>query len=202
QFAQVQAACKAVLTQLRAHEARDALTVGKPEQTIVWFDEEFKIWCRIRLDWLVDWQNEHNVRIQNFYDLKTTTDANPQKWVRRLFDLGADIQAAFYSRGIKAVLGINNPLFRFIVVEVDPPNAISGVQLSPSALEFAHAKTAKAMNLWSVHLTGGRSPWPGYPPFVHHVDAPPWKTQQFEERQFLDEQRKQFEDSVTVLGAG
>lgn len=194
QMAAVQAACAAVYRQLRDHEAKDALSKGRPEMTVIWNDGG--IAARARLDWLPDDAEKTGV----VYDLKTTTDANPQVWQRRLFDLGADIQAVWYARGLRAVLGIANPVFRFIVVECDPPHALSVVQLSPSALDLATRKVDEAMALWAECLAENR--WPGYPPFVFHVDSPPWKAQQFEDRQQVNARAEEFRDNLTILGAG
>jgi len=194
QMSRVQAACAAVFRQLKTHEAKDALTAGKPEQTILWFDEEFKIWVRIKLDWLPNSPGTF------YYDAKSSGDANPIIWTRRLFDLGADIQAVLYSRGIKAVLKIDRPIFRFIVIEADAPHAMSVVQLSPSALDLATRKVSEGMALWAKCLTTDR--WPGYPGFVFHVDSPPWKAQQFEDRQQVNARAEEFKDSLTILGGG
>jgi len=200
QMEDVRRACQAVRLQLRHHEASDALTAGKAEQTLIWQEREPPIWCRAKLDWLPNNRMAKSYAGLPIYDLKTTTDANPQIWVHKLFDLGADIQAVFYSRGIHAVLGISNPIFRFVVIENAPPFALSVIQLSPSALDLAARKVDDAMRLWAKCLKDDL--WPGYDPYVFHVDSPPYQTQRFEERQLLREQRKQFDEGTTILGAG
>ena len=176
QWERVRAACDSVHRELGHHEAADALSSGSPEVTLIW--REGPSWCRARLDWLPD-------RGTVYYDLKTTTDANPEAWKRRLFDLGADVQAAFYRRGIRAVLKIEQPTFRFVVVEAKEPFAVSVVQLSPSALDLAERKVADAIRIWQACEAAGK--WPGYPPLVHHVDAPTW----IEQRQMDKETRRQ-----------
>jgi hypothetical protein len=178
----------AIKAQLKAHEAHDAITRGKPEQTMVW--EEGETWCRGLLDWL-----PHTGHV--FYDLKSTgQSANPQEWTRALYNQGADIQCAFYRRGIRKLLKIDNPIFRFIVVEVDAPYALSVIQLSPSALDLAERKVDEAISAWAKCMKEGT--WPGYPPFVQHVDAPAWRQMQYEERRVAQEAAS----DLTILGAG
>ncbi len=103
---------------------------GDCEQSIFW--QESGVWCRARLDWkpATVYSFAHI-----FDDLKTTDgSANPEAWAaRQMFSIGADIQAAFYRRGIRATLGIEEPVFRFIVCEQNPPFAISIVEPSPRA---------------------------------------------------------------------
>ena len=180
----------AITGQLRDHEARDAMTAGKPEQVIVWREDES--WCRCRLDWL---PNKGNI----FYDLKSTAQsAHPQDWVRALYNQGADLQSAFYRRGIKSVLGIADPIFRFVVVEIEPPYALTVLQLSPSALDLADRKVEYAIATWAKCLR--ENTWPGYGNRVFHVDAPAWKAMQFEERAVAREIAA--DEALTILGAG
>jgi hypothetical protein len=78
------------------------LTGGKAEQTIVWREGKGRdsVMCRGLVDWLRD-------DLVAFDDLKTTTrGAHPLRWSeRRVWDLGLDVQGAFYQRGLKAITG-------------------------------------------------------------------------------------------------
>lgn len=172
----VQAMVEAVRAQLEQHEeARGAFTKGRPEQTLIW--REGGIWCKARLDWLPD---EGSV----FDDFKTTGNAAPDAWGDRVaFETGADLQAALYSRGIRAVLG-REPIFRFVVAEVEPPHAMTVCQMTPAALAMADRKLDFALALWRRCLETGV--WPGYPGRVCHIDPPPWV-----ERRWLEEEERQ-----------
>lgn len=168
QFEHVQAIVRAGRAQLARHrDAADAFLAGDPERTLIWKEGtgDDAVWCRCRLDWLPD---QGTV----FHDFKSTTDASPDVWQRRCFDLGADIQAAFYLRGIKAVLGIPHAEFRFVVQEVEPPYALSVIALMPSALKMADSKVAAAIELWRRCLKSNT--WPGYASRTAFIDAPPW----------------------------
>jgi hypothetical protein len=177
-LATVKAMAGACRSQLARHEeAADAFLFGKPEQTLVW--QEGEIWCRLRLDWLPAGGNV-------FYDYKSTgASANPEIWgQRQCFDMAFDVQAAFYRRGIKAVLGIEEAHFRFVVQEQDPPYAVSVIELAPAAINTADRKVAHALDLWRWCLSHDR--WPGYPKRVAYVDAPVWAERKWLEREERD----------------
>ena len=150
---------------LAAKTAAFLMGAGKPEQSLIW--QEDGVWCRARLDWHPDSGNI-------FHDLKTTDgSANPESWAaRHMFAIGADIQAAFYRRGIRAVLGIQEPVFRFVVAEQNPPYAISIVEPSPRAYELADHKVNHALALWKQALATNN--WPAYPLAAYCADPPAW----------------------------
>lgn len=138
---------------------------GKPEQTLIW--EEDGVTCRALLDWLRD-------DYAAIDDLKTTSaSANPDTWTRRtLFAIGADIQTAFYLRGLKAVTGVESTL-RYIVQETFPPYALSVVSLGPDVLAFADAKVDHAINRWRECLAA--DVWPAFPTEVCYAELPGWE---------------------------
>lgn len=160
----MQAMVEAIRDQLAAHDADPPLfDAGKPEQTLVWRDKGTGVLCRARLDWLRD----DRAAID---DLKTTgASANPHDWGRRTFwSIGADIEARFHARGIKALTG-KEPLFRFAVVENQPPYCLSVVDLAPSAVELADEKINVALALWKQCFESGQ--WPGYPTGVASIET-------------------------------
>lgn len=138
---------------------------GKPEQTLVW--EERGVTCRSRLDWLRD---DH----LSIDDLKTTArTANPVDWNQNtLWNIGADIQVAFYLRGLKKVTGIRDAMFRYVIAEASPPYAISVLSPAPSMLELGKAKVERAIDMWRECVA--KDEWPGYPDSVYHAEPPPY----------------------------
>lgn len=153
------------------------LTAGQPEQTLVW--EERGVTCRARADWL---HSDHSA----IDDLKTTgRTANPLTWSRQsLWSIGADIQAAFYLRGLQALTG-RKAEFRWCVAETAPPYAVSVISLAPDALTLADAKIDRALETFAWCLNEDR--WPGYPPRVCSVETPVWEEQRWWEREQLQE---------------
>ena len=84
------------------------------------------------------------------YDYKTTeASANPHAFVRTFYGCGYDFRAAWYARGIKAVLGIEEPAVRFVVQEVSPPYKIAVFQLTPYAMSYAMDRVERAIKLWT-----------------------------------------------------
>ena len=121
--------------------------------------------CRAMLDWL------HSDRLL-IDDLKTTGDASPAKVERHLFAMGYDIRAAFYVRAVECEYGVT-PGFRWVFVETKPPYPVSIFQLSPEAMDAAHAKVDAAISIWKECLE--RHEWPAYSRELHTVNLPPWQ---------------------------
>lgn len=171
QWAEVQAMCAATREQLSAVDVDPPLfRDGNPEETLVW--EEEGVLCRARLDWLRD-------DFAACDDFKTTSrSANPESWSRTLFSIGADVQAAFYLRGLMAISG--DAVFRWCVQETFPPYALSVVTLAPGAMALAEAKVDHALKVWKECLE--TDTWPAYPTRVAYADAPPWEMTRWLER--------------------
>jgi hypothetical protein len=152
----------AVRDQLSARDDDPPLFAdGKPEQTLIW--RENGVLCRARLDWLHD-------DLRTVDDLKTSgQSANPVDYSRRTFwSIGADVQARFYARGIKALTG-DYPAFRFCVIETTAPFCLSVLDLAPSTVELADQKIDRALELWKRCLESGE--FPGYPSGIASVEV-------------------------------
>lgn len=178
QWSDLSAMVVATHWQLAKFAVRPSMFVdGKPEQTLVW--EEDGVWCRARCDWL-----HHDYSAID--DLKTTSrSANPERWTRGpLFDHGADIQAAFYLRGLKAITGVDAE-FRWCVVESSPPYALSVIAPGPDVLALANVKVDWALATWRECLRSGD--WPAYETRVCYAQTQPWMENQWLERQAREE---------------
>lgn len=139
-------------------------THGDPEQMLVW--QENGVTCRCLIDWLA-----HDRSVVD--DYKTTAaSADPAKWTRTMFGMGADIQVAFYLRGL-AALG-HDPVWRYVVQENYPPYALSVVTPSREIIDVGAAKVDHAIGLWRRCLAENR--WPGYTRDVVELSLPPWET--------------------------
>jgi hypothetical protein len=151
-------------------------TAGQPEVTLVWKDDHDVI-CRARLDWLRDDYTAID-------DYKTTSaSADPRKWERTMYGIGADVQVAFYMRGVERITGVR-PSFRYVVQETYPPYEFSVVGLAPSALALAEDKVEKALALWATCLE--RDFWPGYPTELASIEVPTWEETRWLERSSED----------------
>jgi hypothetical protein len=156
---------RATHTQLDAHAADPPLFVdGACEQALVW--KENGITCRSRVDWLRDDRTAID-------DLKTTSaSADPERWSRTLFSIGADVQTAFHLRGVRALTG-QEAVMRYVVQETYPPYALSVCALGPAALAVGNDKVERAIALWRRCLE--RDEWPAYPTEIAYAELPPWE---------------------------
>lgn len=143
-------------------------TKGTAEHVIRWTENGAD--CRALLDWLRD-------DLTFIDDLKTTVDASPAKFARHIFNMGYDIQAAFYTRAVlrgtpKGVYQNAEPVFRWVVVETKPPYPVTIHTLSDRAMASAQVKVDTAIQLWNECTSSGV--WPAYPNSVQEVDIPGW----------------------------
>lgn len=178
QWEEVQAMVRAISQQLASHEARPALfTEGKPEQTLTWVEDG--VTCRARLDWLRD-------DLTFIDDLKTTSrSAHPEAYSRALFNVGGDIQAAYYLRGLTHSTGAFDARFRWVVCECQPPYALSVSTPGPGVLMLANRKIDHAIEVWKRCLESGA--WPAYDKRVATAELPPWEEARWLEREVLEE---------------
>lgn len=140
-------------------------TDGKPEQTLIW-QERNGVWCRARPDWL-------HSDYATIDDLKTCASASPGdtpgSFGRAVEYLGHWIQEAFYRRGVRALCGGRDPVFRFVAVELDGPG-ISCSSLSEAYRKAGDAAVERAINLWGDCLA--RNDWPGFPTWRVEIEPP------------------------------
>lgn len=154
--------CRAQLAQHK--EASDAFTNGKPEQTLIW-REDNGVWCRARLDWLHD-----SRRIVDDYK-STGREVDPDSIARHCLN-DWEVQAAFYRRGIMKLFR-ENAQFRFIAQENQEPYAINVVELGSDFVWLGDEKVEYAIRTFGNCLKHGR--WPGYSDRVHCVQKiPKW----------------------------
>lgn len=179
-WAEIVEMAEAANRQLDAHAIEDGprcFSDGKAEQTMVW--REGDVWCRARMDWLRD----DRLVIDDYKS--TGASAHPEHWIRTLYQIGADVQEAFYRRGIKALTG-REPIFRFVVQENFAPYALSVISLDPGAKIIADRKVERAIDEFGLCLSSGH--WPAYPTRTCHIAIPPWQEASWitrEEREIL-----------------
>jgi hypothetical protein len=176
-YADVEKMVTSVRSQLEAFDVDPPLfSDGAAERTIVW--DENGVLCRARLDWLRD-------DLLACDDLKTTrASASPEQWRRIAFNIGADVQAALYGRGIRAVTG-HDPQFRFVVCETVSPFAVSVVELDEVAVAVGNAKVDRALEIWGDCLETGI--WPAFARQVVNVTAPPWELRWLDNHEEFEE---------------
>jgi hypothetical protein len=133
------------------------------EAALIW--EEKNTWFRIRPDWMRDFSP---APICLHY--KTTSNTpNPAQFTKTIVNLGYDIAAAFYERGIEALTGIKTTQV-FMVQSVQAPYLCSFIALDPMFMDMGHKKVEQGISLWRKCLSTGE--WPAYPKRLCYVEAP------------------------------
>ncbi len=168
-----------------AKKALASYGAGESEVTAVW-QEANGVWGRQRPDFLT---REYVI------DLKTTTNADPDSWIRStLFRGGYDISAAWYLRGLEA-LGQAPRQYLFLAQEIDEPYECSFVGAPEELLDNARKINDWAVRTWGRCLSCGV--WPGYDKRIHWADVPAWRSEQIDDRMMMEE----FDDEDSGRGA-
>jgi hypothetical protein len=173
----IEAMLTATRPQLDAHEdGAEMFRDGLAEPVLVWCENG--LWFRARLDWL-----RLSIRRRQFAidDYKTTsTSANPEKLSdRTVWDLGWDLKASFYRRGLHVLTGYGAE-FRFAVQETYAPFALSVLSPSPSAEMLGDMKVQIAIDRWARGLQ--HNDWHAYPRQTAYFDVPGWLEKKWSDR--------------------
>lgn len=156
-----------------ASELPDLLD-GDAERALVWLDGS--AWCRSRLDML---STDRRVIL----DYKTCASAEPEMFIRQIGNMGYDVQAEFYLRGLEAITG-EQATFIFLAQEIEEPFACSLVSLANVYREIAQRKVERAIDCWGRCLQAGR--WPAYGTRVHYAEPPPWAMNEHAAREAME----------------
>lgn len=165
---------EAFFDQIQGTAIADLFNDGIGEVTGVWQDLE-DVWARMRIDWFPSkFRDGGHVEI---VDVKTTAgSAAPEDWQRGAFDLGYDIQDAFYQRGIRELVpGVRSVTMYFAVLEQNAPNGLSVFKFGGQAYAEAEACVDMAVSLWSTCLHQDK--WPGYQAETTFIDPPKWRSE-------------------------
>lgn len=100
-------------------------------------------------------------------DLKTTTNAHPDSFIRDAFSYGYDQQAAFYMKAL-AYHGVRPEGFMFVAVEKTPPYGVVVYETPQHIIDSAWDDAMDLLERWSSAETAGV--YPGYEPVVHQLD--------------------------------
>lgn len=157
---------------LRAHPTAAALLRpegGRPELSMFWVDQETRIWCRARTDWL-DVSRPGRLIVP---DYKTCVSAAPDDLQRAIWDHGYHQQADWYLGGLRALgLASEDSQFVFIFQEKRAPYLVTVAQPDPTALRIGAHLNREARHLYRECVQSGR--WPGYTDDVALISLPGW----------------------------
>jgi hypothetical protein len=153
--------------------ARNALSNGEAEVTIVWQDKETGVWLRCRPDWL-----PHPV-IQGA-DVRVVTDlkfmapeyCSPAGFSSAIDRFGYHLAAAFYFEGIKHAYGKEPTHWLHLVVEKEFPYSVSLYPLPAADIERGKHQMRMAVTRFAEALSADK--WPSYADEPTEVGLPGW----------------------------
>ena len=166
---------------LRAHEMASTLLrpdAGKPEQTLVWQDEETGVMRRSLLDWLPNSPAEGRRMIVP--DYKSLAALDRESIARAIADNGYDVQGRTQLDAVHALglAGRIDPIFVLIAQLKEPPYLVVVAPVGLESLTLAGDRTRHALHLyrWCTR----HDYWPGYADHepMRPVETPAWARNQ------------------------
>ncbi len=105
-------------------------------------------------------------------DYKTSITANPTELVRKFWALGYFMQAAWYIDLAVAVGAAENPRFRFVVQEKEPPFLVTVVEYDQESIDEGRRLNRLAIRTYAECVSSGV--WPGYSDSIVRLSLPSW----------------------------
>jgi exodeoxyribonuclease VIII len=136
---------------------------GEPEVSL--FAEIDGVKLKARPDWL----QESTGRM---FDLKTTTDASPEAFTKSVGNYGYHIQACLAMRIHEATFGEPCDDYLWLVIEKDPPYAITLNKMSPEMRLNGELKLNLALEKYQKCLKTGI--FEAYSPSIKVLELNPW----------------------------
>jgi hypothetical protein len=150
---------------------------ARMELSIDWTDKTTGVKCKARLD-------AFNERISTIVDLKTTIDASPAGFARKLYSYGYNRQAAWYLEAMVAH-NVDARHFVIIAVEKDPPYSIGLYRLSDEAIKLSRLENEALLRKYAECLRTDN--WPGYTEGIEDINIPKYGAIEMEEQYGSDE---------------
>lgn len=165
---------------------------GVAERVLIWQDIGGPL-CRA----MIDWQGPSETEI---WDVKTTgAGLSDDEIARTIVNMGYDLSAAFYLRGLTQLLPQHAGRFKFrwIFVQDEAPFECRVVEPDAAMLTIGDRKAALAIEKWRRCLETDL--WPGYPPAVTRVSLPGWAETKWMAVEMSDDDALNFRPSFTPL---
>jgi hypothetical protein len=170
-FKRAEAVRAAFMAKLHAYPEIEArFAAGVSEQAMVW--NEGAVWCRALCDRLCI--NEDN-KSAIIFDVKTCASAHPMAIEKQMGSMGYNVQADFYSTGLRTLRPDLSGRIRFVFlfIEKKPPFSFVPCEMTGEGYAVACSKTSRAISLWRECTAQNR--WPGYCSEVLKIEPKPWE---------------------------
>ena len=147
------------------------LNEARCEVTATWRDSDTEVECKARID-------AHNPSFATICDLKTTTDASPSGFPRKLWAYGYHRQAAWYLEAMQANKEAAEH-FVFIAVEKDPPYPVGVYRLDDEAIKLSRAENKALLRRFAECQR--TDVWPEYTTGIETISLPKFGINMLEE---------------------
>lgn len=151
------------------------LLAGEHEKPFFWVDEMTGEECKCRVDVLNTAYSQPII-----VDVKSTTDASTDAFMRSAINYGYDFQSAFYTDGVEKNIG-QKPLFVFIAVEKEPPYAVNILQADELILRRGYDLFREYIGIY--HDCKQNDNWYGYLGRLNQINTlalPAWLAKEVE----------------------
>lgn len=182
EMAEARAIADAVIADPEARRLLDAVT--DTELSGFWYEPEYGIWCRMRLD-VLGWTDRPEIG-----DVKTTADASPEKFAKSLAEYRYDIQWRHYCRGLAAILSAypgeltaDDIGWSWIVVQTTGPHVV--MVYEPSAEDTERADESLRIAYGHFAACSRAAVWPKWSESAMELSLPYYRAKQIE-RDILD----------------
>jgi len=157
---------------------RKAFTAGRPEQSVIWCDDETGVWLKSRPDWLPD-----KPGLRFIVEYKTCHTIEPKRLSEDVFKYGYEMQAAMLIDGVQQVLGVQPLGVAHVVQEKDYPYLCDLRMFTKEQVEFGRWQYRRALRTFAECLNTGK--WPPYTEGAQFFDTPYWVTKAMENANVL-----------------
>lgn len=143
---------------------------GKPEQSLFWWDPDFGVLRRARLDWLPAVRADGRLIVP---DYKSTASAEPRAVAKSISNYGYACQDAWYRDLLRGLDIAEQPAFVFVFQEKTPPFLITVAEIDAPSLRIGRKKNTEALDVYAECTATGI--WPPYSTDVELISLPRWE---------------------------
>lgn len=141
---------------------------GIAERSGWWFDEQAGIWCRVRPDWMIEFDD-----VLYIVDVKTCADADPAVFAKAAIRFRYFQQQPFYVNGVRILTGTAKRIvFLLFAVSTTPPYLITTHYCTEAAEAEGERANRKAMRIFARCMQTGH--WPEYPIDPYPIGLSKW----------------------------
>lgn len=151
------------------------LLSGEREKEFFWVDEMTGEECKCRVDCILETE-----KVNIITDIKTTTDATTEHFMKDSINYGYDFQSAMYIEGAKKNTG-KDYVFVFIAVEKDPPYAVNILQADSLIIKRGYDIFRELIGVY--HDCRVNDDWYGYLgkyKMINNLSLPAWLAKEIE----------------------